>query len=81
MCSIPMGDDTRDRRDGELAENVTIMFRETSKFQVLPVKLAQRLNLKPQRRFKLASAMILEIANNYAVEYIAKARESDARAL
>ena len=78
MGCIPIRGDTQDRRAGELVENVANMFRETSKFQVLPVKLAQRLNLKPWRRFELASTKMLEIANNYAIEYIAKARESDA---
>lgn len=54
----------------ELVSNVSSMFAETSRFQVLPVQLAHRLNLNVWRRFELATSNMIRIANDYAIRNI-----------
>lgn len=65
-----------DSKATELVYNVANMFFETSKFQILPVHLAYKLNLSSWKKFEAASTSMIRIANDYATDYIAKAKSS-----
>lgn len=61
-----------DDRASELVEHVTNMFNETSNFQLIPVRLAHKLNLGTWKRFEEATSGMLRIANLYAAEHFEK---------
>lgn len=59
---------SHDTRADELVENVAAMFSETSRFQLLPVALAQKWDLGSWRRFEEATTNMLRIASDYTKE-------------
>lgn len=61
-------------RGEALVKNVAKMFDQTSKFQLLPVKLSHKLNLPAWRKFKEANSNILRLATDYTTENIEKAK-------
>ncbi|CAA2962123.1 cytochrome P450 315a1, mitochondrial [Olea europaea subsp. europaea] len=63
-----------DSRAQMLVENVANMFTETSRLQVIPVKLAHRLNLGVWKRFEQASSTMIQLANEYVEENMMKQR-------
>lgn len=63
----------------DLVRNVANMFYETSRFQLLPVKLAHKLNLPAWRRFERANSKILRLATEYATRNIEKAKARDSK--
>lgn len=63
-----------DVRADELVANVSNMFSQTSKFQLIPVKLAHKLRLRVWKRFQESSTNMLRIATEYATENISKAK-------
>lgn len=67
----------KDNPKGEqLVHHVATMFEQTSNFQILPVKFAHRYNLGTWQKFEHSSAEMLRIANDYASEFIDKAKKS-----
>lgn len=75
-CVASSACESSESRAEKLVNYVANMFAETSKFQVIPCRLAQRLNLGTWRRFEAASDGMLQLANDYTVEFTKKARES-----
>lgn len=65
-----------ERRAEQLVKYVAAMFTATSSFQILPCRLAQRFNLDSWQRFEQASDGMIKLANEYAREFMLKAKES-----
>lgn len=63
-------------RAEQLVDNVTEMFAMTSKFQAIPVEQAHRLNSDEWRRFEASMTAMLRISDQYAEDYISKAKHS-----
>lgn len=58
----------KDERAGELVKQVSRMFSETSRLQIIPVELAHKFNLDTWKRFERATDEMLKIANTYVQE-------------
>lgn len=66
-----------DLRAEELVRNVSEMFSQTSKLQLIPVELAYKLNLATWRRFEKASTKMVQIAAEFTNEFIDRAKRSN----
>lgn len=54
----------------QLVDAITRMFKETSKFQILPANIAYKLNLQSWKRFKDASTEMLDLAQDICQQNI-----------
>lgn len=76
-CIPTNGSPILDSKADELVKHVTNMFAETSKFQILPVKLAHKFKLKSWKKFEESSTKMIEIATCYAKHHITKIRNNE----
>lgn len=80
-CIMARDTQTDCEKAGQLVDNVTEMFAITSHFQVVPVDQAHKLNSDEWQRFEKSTTNMLRISDEYARDYIKRAKLSTNRGL